>query len=167
MTYILGINAYHPDVSVVLIKDGELIAGVKEERFKRIKHWIGFPDESIQECLDIAGITREQIDHVAISRDPRANIWRKILFVLKKRPSLGLVKNRLKNTGYVLKIESIINDALKLGDKKSIPIHYVEHHPATYPAPFLCLRLTELPCWLLMGLGTSSVQAWQWEKTTG
>lgn len=34
---ILGINAYHGDVSAVLLRDGELVAAVEEERFQRVK----------------------------------------------------------------------------------------------------------------------------------
>ena len=41
--FILGINAYHGDVSAVLVRDGELVAAVEEERFRRIKHVAGFP----------------------------------------------------------------------------------------------------------------------------
>ena len=56
MTYILGLNAYHADAAACLIKDGELLAAVEEERFRRIKHWGGFPSESIRYCLAEAGI---------------------------------------------------------------------------------------------------------------
>ena len=45
MTYILGLNAYHADAAACLVKDGELVAAVEEERFRRIKHWGGFPSE--------------------------------------------------------------------------------------------------------------------------
>ena len=45
---ILGINAYHGDSSSCLIQNGKLIAAAEEERFKRIKHWAGFPIESIK-----------------------------------------------------------------------------------------------------------------------
>jgi carbamoyltransferase len=34
--FILGINAYHGDVSAVLLRDGELVAAVEEERFRRV-----------------------------------------------------------------------------------------------------------------------------------
>ena len=43
MAYILGLNAYHGDSSACLVQDGKLIAAVEEERFRRIKHWAGFP----------------------------------------------------------------------------------------------------------------------------
>ena len=52
---ILGINAYHADVSAVLLRDGDLIAAVEEERFRRVKHWSGFPREAIRACLEMVG----------------------------------------------------------------------------------------------------------------
>ena len=51
MTYVLGLNAYHADAAACLVKDGDLVAAVEEERFRRIKHWGGFPSESIRYCL--------------------------------------------------------------------------------------------------------------------
>ena len=39
--YILGINVYHADASAVLIRDGQLIAALEEERFRRVKHFAG------------------------------------------------------------------------------------------------------------------------------
>jgi len=94
---ILGINAYHGDVSAALLRDGELIAAVEEERFRRIKHWAGFPRDAIRACLEIANVASEKIDHFAISRNPRAHFWRKALFALWNRPRLGLVADRLRN----------------------------------------------------------------------
>jgi carbamoyltransferase len=43
MTLILGINAFHADAAAALVRDGEIIAAAEEERFRRIKHWAGFP----------------------------------------------------------------------------------------------------------------------------
>jgi len=50
MTYVLGLKAYHADADAAacLVKDGTLVAAVEEERFRRIKHWGGFPSESIR-----------------------------------------------------------------------------------------------------------------------
>ena len=67
---ILGINAYHADVSAVLVQDGKLVAAVEEERFRRVKHWAGFPQEAIRACLEMGGIKASEIDHIAISRIP-------------------------------------------------------------------------------------------------
>src|SRR5947207_14734793 len=76
---ILGINAYHGDAAAAIVRDGELIAAVEEERFNRIKHCAGFPAQSIQYCLRTAGIGIEEVQHVGISRNPAAYLHKKIL----------------------------------------------------------------------------------------
>src|ERR1700729_2021403 len=40
---ILGINAYHADAAACILRDGVLLAAAEEERFRRLKHWAGFP----------------------------------------------------------------------------------------------------------------------------
>jgi carbamoyltransferase len=77
---ILGINAYHGDAAAAIVKDGKLIAAVEEERFNRVKHCAGFPTESVRYCLEAAGVSIEEVDHVGISRDPSAHLHKKILF---------------------------------------------------------------------------------------
>ena len=83
---VLGVNAYHGDVSAVLVADGDLVAAVEEERFRRIKHCAGFPANAIAACLQLAGISGRDIDLIAVSRDPRAHWWRKALFLVQHRP---------------------------------------------------------------------------------
>ena len=75
---ILGINAYHADSSACLIKDGEIIAAVEEERFTRDKHWAGFPTNSIVFCLSQANLTIYDIDFITTAKDPKANFFNKI-----------------------------------------------------------------------------------------
>jgi carbamoyltransferase len=104
-TTILGINAYHGDASAALVVDGQLVAAVEEERFNRIKHWAGFPAESIRWCLEAGGVRAADLDHVAISFDPRANLLKRVGFVLRNRPSLGAVVDRLKRQGKTLALE--------------------------------------------------------------
>ena len=53
---ILGLNAFHADSSAALVRDGKLIAAAEEERFRRIKHWAGFPSQAIAYCLREAGV---------------------------------------------------------------------------------------------------------------
>lgn len=74
---ILGINTYHGDASAALVVDGQLLAAVEEERFTRVKHDTSFPHRSIRYCLDAAGLRAEDVDHLAVSRNPRANLDRK------------------------------------------------------------------------------------------
>ena len=74
---ILGLNAFHGDSSAALVVEGKLVAAAEEERFRRLKHWAGFPSESIKYCLAEAGITLAELDHVAINQDSRASFGRK------------------------------------------------------------------------------------------
>ena len=41
--YVLGINAYHADSGACILKDGNVIFAIEEERLNRVKHWAGFP----------------------------------------------------------------------------------------------------------------------------
>ncbi len=128
---ILGVNAYHGDSAACLVKDGKLIAAVEEERFKRAKHWAGLPLESIRYCLKNAGLKPEQLDHIAVNRNPDANILKKALFAFSKKPSLTLVQDRLKNSFKIRDIRPLLEDGLLLERGKiKAPLHAVEHHRA-------------------------------------
>jgi carbamoyltransferase len=101
MTFILGLNAYHADSAACLVRDGQLVAAAEEERFRRIKHWAGLPTEAVRYCLSEAGIVLAEIDHIAINRNPKANLLEKLRYSFLGRPSLKLVTDRLKNAGKV------------------------------------------------------------------
>ena len=134
---ILGINAYHGDVSAVLVRDGELIAAVEEERFRRIKHVAGFPTEAIRACLKLGGITGRDIQHVGVSRNPRAHQWRKSLFALRHRPDGSMLGDRPANYSRVGSIPEAITEVLELKTGQRRPdVHWVEHHPAHLASAF-------------------------------
>src|SRR5580692_223788 len=95
--FILGINAYHADAAACLLRDGVLIAAAEEERFTRIKHWAGFPAQAIRYCLTEAKIDLGDVAHVAVNRSGRANFFRKLTYVLSRRPSPRLLLKRLHN----------------------------------------------------------------------
>jgi carbamoyltransferase len=123
---VLGVNAYHGDVSAALLRDGDLVAAVEEERFRRVKHWAGFPRDAIRACLDMAGVTPKEVDHFAISRNPRANLLRKALFMLKNRPSISLLRDRVKNASRVEDVASRLGEALGArGEEIKAKIHWV------------------------------------------
>lgn len=135
-SYVLGINAYHGDVSAVLLKDGQLVAALEEERFRRVKHWAGFPSLAIEKVLEVAGIAGNQIEHVAISRDPKANLIRKGLYALAKRPDLSLVRDRVKNARKLREVHGPLAHSLGVPRDDLPKIHYVEHHPAHLASAF-------------------------------
>jgi len=129
--YILGINAYHGDAAAAIVKDGQLIAAVEEERFNRKKHCAGFPALAISYCLEVAGISLDQVDHIGISRDPSAHLHKKILFSLTKLASLsGLIAARLANAARIRDLRQDLTRALGVAASEKVKFHNVEHHKA-------------------------------------
>src|SRR5262249_27062131 len=92
---ILGLNAFHGGSAAALVRDGKLVAAVEEERFRRIKHWAGFPALAIASCLSQAGLTLPDVDHVAINQDSRAHLWRKLFYMARGGTSPRLALARL------------------------------------------------------------------------
>ena len=152
--YILGINAYHGDVSCVLLRDGELVCALEEERFRRVKHWAGFPSESILKCLEYGGVGPEDIDYFAVSRDPYANLWRKVLFTCRTRPNVKLVASRLKNMGSILDIEEVMSNTWGIKKERVHDrIRWVEHHPAHIASAFFLSPFDEAAVCSVDGFG--------------
>src|SRR6267154_2490166 len=94
---ILGLNAFHGDAAAAIVRDGELVAAAEEERFRRVKHWAGFPSQAIAYCLREAGLGLADIDHVAVNQNSRANRLRKIGYLIGTAPHIGLVLDRVRN----------------------------------------------------------------------
>jgi len=157
---ILGINAYHGDVSAVLLKNGELVAAAEEERFRRIKHIAGFPTEAIRACLDMAGVGPHDIDHVAVSRNPRANLWRKALFAARHRPG-AMVRDRAANYRRVGDIPNTVATSLGLSRADKQPqIHWVEHHPSHLASAFFVSPFNESAVCAIDGFGDFVSTSW-------
>src|SRR5437764_12517490 len=108
MTTILGLNAYHGDAAAALVVDGELVAAAEEERFNRVKHCAGFPAEAAQWCLSDAGLRPDDLDHVAVSRDPRANLGRKLMRTIRHGASARYLKERLQNAAEIRDVGSAL-----------------------------------------------------------
>ncbi|HEX2832963.1 MAG TPA: carbamoyltransferase C-terminal domain-containing protein [Thermoanaerobaculia bacterium] len=126
---ILGINAHHADASACILIDGTLVAAAEEERFRRIKHWAGFPSAAIDYCLREAGVSLHEVDHVAVNRDPNARMLQRVRYLLAKRPSMAAVKRRLENRAKIRDIKSEFLESFHLDSFKP-KLHHVEHHRA-------------------------------------
>lgn len=152
--YILGINAYHGDSSACILKDGILIAATEEERFRRIKHWAGFPSEAIKFCLREAGISIHEVDYVTISRNPSANIHKKILHSVKNLVSIKALKDRLSNTKKVGDVKQELARVFEVDEKliKAI-IHNVEHHRSHLASAFFASPFDESAILSIDGFG--------------
>jgi carbamoyltransferase len=151
--YVLGINAYHGDVAAVLLRDGELVAAVEEERFRRVKHWAGFPTESIRTCLRMADIGGRDVMHVAVSRNSRANLAHKLWFMARRRPSFGLVRDRLRNARKLASLDVRLAEALGLPVADVPRVHRVEHHPAHLASAFFVSPFDQATVCAIDGFG--------------
>ena len=159
MTYVLGLNAFHADAAACLVKDGELIAAVEEERFRRIKHWGGFPSESIRYCLAEAGIELGDVDHVAVNSDNRANRWRKLAYVLTSGVSPGYVLNRLRQRGERADVAGNLKRDLPDQEFRGT-VHAVEHHLCHLASAFLVSPYDTAVAVSVDGFGDFSSAAW-------
>ncbi len=140
--YILGVNAYHGDSSACIYKNGTLIAATEEERFRRIKHWAGFPSQAIEFCLREAGIRIQDVDYIAISRDPKANFGKKVFTAIKQKLSIKNIIDRVSNLKKAASIEDEFIQHFQIQkDELKAQIINVEHHrahlaSAFFPSPF-------------------------------
>jgi carbamoyltransferase len=151
---ILGLNAYHGDVAAALLRDGELVAAVEEERFRRVKHWAGFPEQAIRACLDLAGAAAADIDVFAVSRDARAHLWRKALFALRHRPDPRLIRDRARNARTIQALPDRLASALDLpADHVRRRLQFVEHHPAHLASTFYASPFEEAAVCAIDGFG--------------
>jgi carbamoyltransferase len=157
---ILGLNAYHGDVAAALVRDGQLVAAVEEERFRRIKHVAGFPHKAIAVCLEMGGLAASDVDVFAVSRDPRAHLWRKALFLLKNRPK-GTVASRARNLASLRALPSTIAKSLNLDESVVRQrTRFVEHHPAHLASAAFVSPFEEAAVCAIDGFGDFVSTSW-------
>jgi carbamoyltransferase len=136
---ILGINAFHADASAVLLRDGEVIGAIAEERLNRVKHYAGFPAQAIRTLLEMGGITIADVDHIAIGRDSKANVRQKVAFSIKNLSRITkLAKQRLENRANIKDIPTLVAEACGVSrDELRAEVHHVEHHLCHAASTFL------------------------------
>jgi len=151
---ILGLNAYHPDSAAAVIRDGRLVAAAEEERFRRIKHWSGFPREAISYCLREAAVDLQDVDYITLNRNPRANLLKKILFTLHRRPNPSLIRNRLANMRKISNLAADFAEAFgQAGANLKSKLVNVEHHLAHVASSFYVSGFDEATLVSVDGLG--------------
>ncbi|MEM7424656.1 MAG: carbamoyltransferase [Pseudomonadota bacterium] len=144
--YILGISAFYHDSAAALVRDGEIVAAAQEERFTRKKHDAGFPHEAVKYCLSEAGITLDQVEHIAFYDKPFLKFERLLETYLSFAP------RGYKSFAMAMPIwlkeklfqKSLLNKQLKenLPDFEwSSKLLFAEHHQshaasAFFPSPF-------------------------------
>ncbi|HKW35796.1 MAG TPA: carbamoyltransferase [Candidatus Acidoferrum sp.] len=155
---ILGINAYHGNASAAIVCDGRLIAAVEEERFNRVKYAAGFPAQAIRYCLETAGLTLNEIDHVAVPRNPYARLATKILYALRM-PSFARERAKV-----LVKFQGIPEALAQVfdADPKKIraKFHRIEHHQAHLASSFYCSPFDRAALLSADGLGDFASTMW-------
>jgi len=136
---VLGLNVFHPDASAAILQDGKVLFAIAEERLNRVKHYGGLPVEAIRACLAAAGARLEDVDHVSVGRDPRANRSKKIQYAIRnptKLSNLLRIKGQLKSMD---DMRTLLGNALDCDPARlRFRQHNVEHHIAHIASAFYC-----------------------------
>jgi carbamoyltransferase len=156
--YILGINAFHGDSAACLVHNGNVVAAAEEERFRRIKHWAGFPSEAVRWCIQEAGASLRDVTHVAINQDANANIGRKLMFMATRRPDLSLVLDRVRNKRERASVKQLLEE--EFGEPLNGTLEFVEHHLAHLGSAFLVSPFQEAVVVSVDGFGDFASAAW-------
>jgi carbamoyltransferase len=155
---VLGLNAFHADASACLLRDGQLVAAAEEERFRRVKHWAGFPAEAIRWCLAEAGIGLSGVDHVAINQDARANLRGRLAFMLRQPPSPSFLLQRLQLKARRRSVATLL--AAEFRQPFRGETHAVEHHLSHLASAFLVSPFREAAAVSVDGFGDFASAAW-------
>jgi carbamoyltransferase len=139
------------------MKDGKIINAIEEERIRRIKHWAGFPSESIKFCLKDAGITISDVDYITIGRNPSAHLAKKIVSSLKKLANFQFIKDRVSNIKKVTSLKSEIATGLGVSESDiRAEIKHIEHHRSHLASAFFVSPFEEAAILSIDGFGDFS-----------
>jgi len=162
--WVLGISALYHDSAACLLREGEIVAAVQEERLTRVKHDASFPVNAIGACLEIGGIGAGELEAVAFYEKPLLKFDRLMETYLRYAPR-GF-RSFYRATGALvngkLSIAPQIDKAL--GGQFSGPIYYPTHHEshaasAFFPSPFgeaAIITVDGVGEWTTTGIGEGS-----------
>ncbi len=142
---ILGISAFYHDSAAALIADGRIVAAVQEERFTRRKHDPAFPHNAIAYCLDEAGVTAAELDHIVFYDKPFLKFERLLETYIALAPR-GFRSFKMSIPLWLkekLFQKSLLRDEIRKfsEDFDASRLLFCEHHlshaaSAFYPSPF-------------------------------
>ena len=151
---ILGLNAFHGDASAAVLRDGQLVAAVEEERLNRIKHWAGLPVLAAKACLE-----GTQPDHIAISRDPKAHLMDKLLRAVVWPQQWLNLTSRATNSVCIAQVGEMLT-AEGIVPREARQVHFVEHHRAHLASAFFASAFEEAAVISIDGFGDFSSGMW-------
>src|SRR5688500_579664 len=57
------------DSAAVLLRDGQILSAIEEERLSRVKHCNFFPARAIRRCLESHGLSLADVDRIAFNME--------------------------------------------------------------------------------------------------
>ena len=152
--YILGFNSTH-DASAALVRDGEIVCAVEEERFSRTKHHYGFPEQAARACLAEAGIDFADLDHMAFYWDAYKGLFPFGWHVIRHFPkSLAYFDHQPGIWGSFKKLPKLVREQFGFrGD-----FHFLDHHRNHIASAFWPSGFEEAAALTVDGTG-------EWETT--
>lgn len=151
---ILGLNAFHGDASAALLRDGQLVAAMEEERLNRVKHWAGLPVLAAKACLQ-----GTQPDHIAISRNPKAHLANKLLRVTLRPHRWASLTSRAANSARIARVEQALATEGIVARARP-QVHFVEHHRAHLASAFFASPFEQAAVISIDGFGDFSSVMW-------
>jgi len=159
MATILGISAFYHDSAAALVRDGDIVAAVQEERFTRKKHDPGFPARAIAYCLEAAGIEPGQLDYVCFYEKPLRKFERLLETYLAFAPS-GFQSFRMALPLWLKQRVWMSRDIKRaLGSRLRCPLIFTDHHESHAASAFFPSPFDEAAILTLDGVG-------EWSTTT-
>ncbi len=156
---IIGISCFYHDASASIIVNNKIEACAQEERFTRIKHTPDFPINAIKYCLEVTGLTINEIDAIVFYDKPVVKFERLIstFYAVAPRgliPFLKAIPIWLKEK---LFLKKTIIDNLKLIDsnldKKNLKLLFTEHHISHAASTFYPSNFSESAILTIDGVG--------------
>ena len=138
-TYILGISAYYHDAAAAILRNGRIVAAAQEERFTRIKGDSSFPHHAVAFCLEEAGISEHEVDHVVFYENPLVKFERltTIYHLSAPRSGRSFLKSFPKWLTSNLWLENEIQSELGIKRRIVLGDHHLSHAAsAFFPSPF-------------------------------
>lgn len=154
---ILGISCYYHDSAAALVRDGTLIAAAQEERFTRKRHDPGLPINAIDYCLREAGVTIDEIDHVAFYDKPLLKLDRILQTYFATWP-LGF-RSYQKALPVWLKEKMWVPQSIRSELNYKGSVLFTEHHLSHAASAFIVSPFEEAAIVTLDGVG-------EWDTTT-
>jgi len=136
---VLGISAFYHDAAACLVRDGHIVAAAQEERFSRIKHDPGYPEQAIAYCLDAANITAQDLSCIAFYEKPWIKFERLVATYLAYAPR-G-IRSFLKAMPLWLNQKLWMGRLMRERLESDAPFVFTGHHEshaasAFFPSPF-------------------------------